>query len=348
MPHPTQTPLSASAQAQPNIALIKYWGKRDIGLNLPAAGSLSVTLDSLHTRTHVAFDDSLDDDKLALNGGEDIAASARVSGCLELMRQCAGVTLPARVETHNNFPTAAGLASSASGFAALVKAADAALGLGLDTRDLSILARRGSGSAARSIFGGFVEMRAGRHDDGADAFAAPLLEARDWPLKVVVAVTSRGEKSLGSTDGMERSRKTSPFYADWITSTENDLANAREAIIARDFARLAELAEHSCLKMHATMLATRPGLIYWRGATLECLHRIRDMREHSGLGVFFTVDAGPQVKAVCLPEDAARVTEALAGMDGVEDVLESGLGDGARLIERREVAARAGAARVPS
>ncbi|HET6631381.1 MAG TPA: diphosphomevalonate decarboxylase [Rhodanobacteraceae bacterium] len=330
--------MIASAQAQPNIALIKYWGKRDSSLNIPCAGSLSLTLDSLWTRTRVAFDAALEADELRINGGEDPAALRRCSGFLDLLRGRAGCSARARVETRNNFPTGAGLASSASGFAALAVAAAEALGLSLDAAELSRLARRGSGSAARSIFGGFVEMAAGERADGSDAFARPLLEADAWPLRVVIAVTTWQAKDVGSTAGMELTRRTSPFYSQWLDTADADLDTARAAVQARDFQALAEVSEHSCLKMHALMLATRPPLLYWTGATVDCLHRIRRLRERDGLGVFFTVDAGPQVKAVCLPQDAERVSRALGEIPGVERVLCSGLGEGARWLDTAEAA----------
>ncbi len=335
----TSPPLQASAQAQPNIALVKYWGKRDDVLNLPAAGSLSITLDALHTRTSVRFDPALERDDIALNGRRDDAHGRRVGAFLDLFRARAGIAMRARVASDNDFPTGAGLASSAAGFAALAVAADRALDLRMPARQLSVLARRGSGSAARSIFGGFVEMHAGVRDDGEDAHAAPLLAAREWPLKVVIAITTRAPKSTGSRAGMELSRRSSPFYRDWIAAVAGDLATARAAVRARDFGKLAAVSEASCLSMHAVMLSTRPGLIYWNGATVECLHRVRALREHEGTGVFFTVDAGPQVKAVCLPEHAARVADALRGVAGVEEVLVSGLGEGAQVTGSAAVAA---------
>ncbi len=328
--------MAATAQAQPNIALIKYWGKRDTTLNLPATGSLSITLDTLWTRTRVEFDKSLRHDELRLNGAEDPATLARVSACLDLLRHRAGSTTCARVDTRNNFPTAAGLASSASGFAALVVAADAALGLALDRRTLSVLARRGSGSAARSLFGGFASMAAGQREDGEDAFAEPLLDAAEWPLAVLIAVTSHSRKSVGSGAGMESSRHTSPFYPAWVSSAATDLAAARDAVRARDFAALAEVSEHNCLKMHAVMQASRPPLVYWSGATVDCLQRIRALREREGVEAFFTVDAGAQVKAVCPPGAVSRVAAALADIPGVERVLTSGLGEGARLVDDGE------------
>ena len=324
--------MQATAQAQPNIALVKYWGKRDAALNLPAAGSLSITLDALHTRTRVRFDDALGADDITLDGEYDAMQSRKIGTFLDLFRARAGIATRAHVETGNDFPTGAGLASSASGFAALAVAADRALDLHPDARELSVLARRGSGSAARSIHGGFVEMAAGTRANGEDAFATPLLDARAWPLKIVVAVTSRKRKAVDSRAGMETSQRTSPYYRDWIATVPGDLDTARSAVQTRDFEKLGVVSEASCLAMHAVMLATRPALIYWNGATLDCIQCVRALQA-DGTGVFFTIDAGPQVKAVCLPGDAARVADALRAVTGVEDVLVSGLGEGARIVE---------------
>lgn len=322
---------SAVAEAHPNIALVKYWGKRDTVLNLPAVGSLSITLDGLRTRTRVGFLPEAGADRVTLNGRTDPAEASRVSACLDLLRAIAGVAWRAEVESSNNFPTAAGLASSASGFAALVLAGSAALGLDLPASALSVLARRGSGSAARSIFGGYVEWAHGEREDGSDSLAHPLLAASDWPLRVVVAVTSTTSKAIGSSEGMRRTVASSPYQRAWVEGQEADLAEARHAVLERDFEALAAIAEHSCLKMHALALAARPGLLYWNGASVECMHRLRALRA-DGVPVFFTIDAGPQVKAVCLPEAGQRVAAALREVPGVVEVLECGLGEGARLL----------------
>jgi diphosphomevalonate decarboxylase len=322
---------SAVAQAHPNIALVKYWGKRDAALNLPAVGSLSITLDGLSTRTRVRFVPEPGADHVLLNGRTDAVAAQRVSACLDLLRAAAGVAWRAEVDSGNDFPTAAGLASSASGFAALVLAGSAALGLDLAPSELSVLARRGSGSAARSIFGGFVEWDHGARADGSDSLARPLLAAEAWPLAVAVAVTSTSAKEIGSSEGMRRTAATSPYQRPWVEGQEADLAEARRAVLARDFEALADIAEHSCLKMHALALAARPGLLYWNGASVECMHRLRALRQ-GGVPVFFTIDAGPQVKAVCLPEARATVVAALREVPGVLQVLECGLGGGARLL----------------
>jgi len=320
----------ATALAHPNIALVKYWGKARLGDNLPAVGSISITLGGLSTRTTVRFDPALEHDRFFLMDREDPAMARRVSHCLDRVRDRLGNSLHAIVESENDFPTAAGLASSASGFAALVTAADAALGGSLGPAALAELARQCSGSAARSIFGGFVELRL-TPDGPGPTETRQILPPEAWPLKVVVAITATGAKETGSTEGMLLTERTSPYYRAWVESSPADLAEARHAVEARDFEALAEVSELSCLKMHGLMLSARPGLLYWNGSTVDCLHRIRGLRR-SGIPVFFTVDAGPQVKAVCLPGAIARVREELAAVPGVVQILESGLGEGARAL----------------
>lgn len=317
--------MRAAARAQPNIALIKYWGKRDPVRNLPAVGSISVTLSSLYTRMAVAADDGLQDDVLVVNGHEDPAMLERVRRCLD------GVAAGSRprflVTSECNFPIAAGLASSASAFAALVVAADAALGHSRSRAELAKIAGSASGSAARSLYGGFVELR--NADETIELVS--LHEADQWPLDVVVAITATGRKPTGSGDAMEISRKSSPFYARWVDQQPADLREAREAIAGRDFHRLARVAEHNCLKMHSVMWSSRPPMVYWNSATLACLETVRDLQAQ-GAGVFFTIDAGPQVKAVCLPGDSDGVRAALAATPGVVDTRVSGLGAGAERV----------------
>ena len=319
--------MKATIRARANIALIKYWGKADAALNVPAVGSLSITLDALWSETEVEFDAGLPADTLSLNGQTRSDQLGRVTECLNLLRLRAGIESPARVVSRNNFPTGAGLASSASGFAALATAAARALDLDLSPRDLSIIARQGSGSAARSIFGGFVEMHAGSMADGTDSFAEPLLEADAWPLEVVIAITEHGEKAVGSRAGMEQSASSSPYYPEWVAGSPDDLARARQAVLSRDFETLTGVAEHNCLKMHAAAMAAEPPLIYWNAATVACLHAVRALRD-SGVPVFFTIDAGPQLKAVCAPGASEDVEAALRAVPGVLNTLVSGLGPG--------------------
>jgi len=319
--------MQASAIAHPNVALIKYWGKRDSTINLPATGSLSLTLSGLETRTRVEFSATLQADQVLVNGQPDSRAEARVRRCLDRLRSIAGATCYAKVDSSNDFPTGAGLASSASGYAALVRAAAAALGIEGHAQELANIAREGSGSAPRSLYDGVVILE----NDTAAIRCRSLSGVSDWPLKVVVAITSHEAKPVGSTEGMERSRTTSPYYPAWLASHPPDLQTAVECIAQRDFERLADVSEHSCLKMHALALSTRPPLVYWNAATLAAMHVITTLRA-AGTAVFFTIDAGPQLKAVCLPEAVATVRAALQDCPGVLETLQCGLGQGARVI----------------
>lgn len=323
----------ATAEANANFALVKYWGKRDDQRNLPAVGSISLTVTGLCTRTTVCFREDLDTDILQMEG---VAVRDhrlyRVTRFLDMIRERSGRSAAAKIDTSNNFPTGAGLASSASGFAALALASCHASGLSLTESQLSELARRGSGSAARSMFGGYVEMHRGNAPDGSDAVAEQLFGPDHWPLVVMVVVTDTGPKSMGSTRAMELSRDTSPFYRSWVAGQSQDLVSARQAIRDRDFELLADISEHSCLKMHGVMMASRPPVLYWNAVTNTLVHCIRELRT-SGVPVFFTIDAGPQVKVVTVPAYRDRVHAAVRSIPGVRQVLETKPGPGARIVE---------------
>lgn len=318
--------MTSVAQAQPNIALIKYWGKKDHARNLPAVSSLSVTLHSLWTRMAVEFRTDRTVDQLLVNGEEKPEMLSRVGACLDLV---AGGTRPgAVVVSESNFPIAAGLASSASAFAALVVAANNAIGGSRSTLELARLAGAASGSAARSLFGGIVELIAG--DDRIDL--RTVSDCDDWPLTVIVAITATAEKPTGSGDAMIRGERTSPFYSSWIERQDGDMQIARQAVRERDFAMLGGVAEHNCLKMHSVMWTSKPPIVYWNNASLSCLETIRALQAE-GHPVFFTMDAGPQVKAICLPEVADIVNEALRQTPGVIRTMQSTLGHGAATME---------------
>jgi len=318
--------MRATAIAQPNIALIKYWGKRDLERNLPAVGSISITLRDLFTKMQIEFDERLLADELTVNGAADETMLPRLSNCLDLV---VGRVRPrAIIVSQCNFPIAAGLASSASAFAAATIAAARASGQTFSSEALASLAGRSSGSAARSLCGGFVELE----NTDTDIAVRTICDSEQWPLTVVVAITEAGPKAVGSTEAMEISRETSAFYSKWVRRQNEDLKTARDAILRRDFEQLASIAEHNCLKMHSVMWASRPPLVYWNSATMRCLQTVRKL-QGSRLGVFFTIDAGPQVKAVCLPEHAEEVRSALAATEGVADVMVTGLGDAARLVD---------------
>ncbi len=325
--------MRTKVKAHTNIALIKYWGKRDERLNLPAVGSISLTLDALWTETEIEFNTSFKTDRLILNGQPATEKELRrTSKFLDLLRQRAGVSWPALINSKNNFPTAAGLASSASGFAALTVAAAHALKLELSGRELSIFARQGSGSAARSVFGGFVEMHAGQLADGSDAFAEPIVPRDYWDVRLLIGVTSQMAKKVSSTAGMNLSKETSPYYQAWIDTQAVDLREMREAIKQRDFERMGNLAEHSCLKMHALALSSNPGILYWNGVTVEAMHAVRDLRV-SGTQAYFTIDAGPQIKVLCLPGDEPKVRTMMESIPGIQQVISCAPGPAPQILE---------------
>jgi len=323
------------AVAHPNIALAKYWGKRAHGCNLPAVPSLSITLDGMTTRTVVQLDETLEDDALSLDGSAVVGRPReRVSQLLDLLwvAGASGGERPrARVSSTNDFPTAAGLASSASAFAALAVAGNSALNAGLSQPKLSCIARRVSASAGRSLFGGFVELPAGKR--GQQALPAVQLAPPDhWALALVVAVTAEGEKKVGSTEGMLHTAATSPLYDGWVDAAPPLFARIRDAVLARDLARLGPAVEQSALAMHATAMAADPGLLYWNATTLRVMHEVRRMRA-DGLPAYVTIDAGPHVKVLTLGEHLSAVECEVAAIDGVIRTIATRPGDGARLEE---------------
>lgn len=326
--------MKAKAIAHPNIALVKYWGKRDQKLNLPAVGSISITLKEMYTITSVEFLDKLKQDVLILNSKEANQTQLnRVSSFLDIIRNEAGFNYKAKTISDNNFPTGAGLASSASAFASLALAGTEAAQLSYTKTQLSELARRGSGSAPRSIFGGFVEMKAGERSDGSDAVAIQLADEHHWDIKIIVIITSEIDKIVSSTNGMTLTAKTSPFYEQWVFSSQNDLNTMRDAILHRNFSELGEIAEFSCLKMHAVALSANPGIIYWNPTTIKCIELIRKIRQE-GIPVYFTIDAGPQVKAICLPQYLESIKLELSKIDGIKKIITTSLGSGAIIMEK--------------
>ena len=323
--------LRATAVAHPNIALAKYWGKAPGGGNAPAVPSLSVTLAGMQTTTTVQFHERGGDDTFELDGAPARAEeTSRVIGMLDAVRIRSGLSLRADVRSLNDFPTAAGLASSASGFAALAVAAMHAAGLSSDLALASDLARRASASSARSLFGGFVELAAG---DGTDAFlpAVPVAGPDALPLRVCVAVTAIGRKEVASRSGMNHTASTSPFYEAWLRYAPVVCAAVRRAILAGDLQALGEAAEESALAMHASAIAARPGIVYWNGTSVETLATVRAIRA-SGTGAWATMDAGPHVKVLCHADDEAAVVKAIGGVPGVREVLVTRPGAGARLV----------------
>ena len=302
--------MEAEAWASANIALVKYWGKRDEALHLPVTGSLSVSMGTLGTRTSVK---PALRDVIIFNGEAlppDHPRAVRVVRYLDLFRSSEAPGF--EVKTTNTLPTAAGLASSASGFAALARALDRMMGWNLPASALSALARLGSGSACRSVLDGFVEWARGARDDGKDSWAVPLSET--WPgLCIGVRMVESGPKAVSSGEAMRHTVATSPLYAAWPVLVERDLAEARAAIGARDLDRLGRTAEGNALAMHATMAAARPAVIYWTAATIGTLHNVFECRRN-GIPVYATMDAGPNVKLIFESTHADAIRAAFPGV----------------------------------
>jgi diphosphomevalonate decarboxylase len=304
--------MKATAQAHANIALVKYWGKLDEARLLPQAASLSIALDKLLTTTTVELGGS--EDSFELDG--QLTSPARARALLD----AAGIHERARIVSRNDFPTAAGLASSASGFAALAVAACAAAGQKRTEAELSALARLGSGSAARSVPGGWAVWEGER--------ARQVFAPDHLPLSCVIAVCAAGPKEVGSRDGMRSTKETSPYHAAFIDQCRRDLPQALVCLADRDLPALGALAEKNALRMHADALAADPPLLYWQPATVACLHALRT----SPRIAWATIDAGPHVVALCAPEDATQVETRLRGIAGVEEVLVCAPAGAARVL----------------
>ncbi len=313
----------STAIAHPNIALSKYWGKRPTGTNVPAVPSLSVTLAGLSTKTTVTFDGALSDDVLELDGKPaDANALRRATELLDRVRSAANITTRARVVSANDFPTASGLASSASGFAALALAATSAAGLDWSAEEVADLARKSSASAARSVFGGFVEL--------AGEMARPIAPPDALDMRILVCVTTEAQKAVSSSDGMKKTASESPFYGAWLEAAPKMHAALVDALRARDVSTVFRIAEKSALSMHASALAA--GVVYVSGVTLAALAEVRAIRR-SGTTAYATIDAGPHLKCLVERKDAAAVKERLAKVPGVLRIIEAAPGEGARLVK---------------
>lgn len=303
----------AKACAPSNIALVKYWGKRNVELNLPVTSSLSVSLGHLGTSTKINL---ADNDAVFLNGNNVLETkfAQRLLKYLDNFRS--SLDMQFEISTENNFPTAAGLASSASGFAALVLALNQLYGWGLSKKELSILARMGSGSASRSLYSGFVEWFCGERDDGLDSYAEPL--ENQWPeLQIGVVTVTEAQKSVGSTEGMLRTLDSSMLYKMWPDKVDADLVTIKWAIEKKDFDLLGKTAESNALAMHATMISSWPPLLYWQPETVAVFHNVWQLRA-DGIPVYFTIDAGPNIKLLFLKENTSEIIRQFNNLEIIE------------------------------
>jgi diphosphomevalonate decarboxylase len=321
---------TATAQALANIAFIKYWGNRDNTMRLPSNGSISMNLEGVYTRTTVSFQPSLPFDELIINGREVTGPGLdRISYILDIIRGMANIHERAEVMSENNFPSGAGIASSASAFAALALAGSKAAGLKLSEPELSRLARRGSGSASRSIPSGFVEWQAGTSDE--DSFAFSIAAPSHWDLVDCVAIVSAAHKKTGSTEGHSIAG-TSPLQAARVADAPRRLDICRKAILERDFNALASIVELDSDMMHAVMMTSTPALHYWKPASLDVMNCVRQWRME-GIPVCYTVDAGPNIHVICPEAEAHIIEKRLREIRGVDNVLIARAGGPAKIVE---------------
>lgn len=339
--------MKATAVAPANIAFIKYWGKKDEALRLPLNSSLSMNLSGAYTTTTVEFPPNLLEDDihmysapprtkiqlpLKFGASKAIGSSERekISHHLDRIRQKAKIWYKARVATINNFPSSAGLASSASGFAALTMAASEAFKLKLSEKELTVLARLGSGSACRSIPDGFVEWREG--SSSGSSFAYSLLPSSYWKLCDVIAIVQNTPKDVSTSDGMS-SIKTSPYWKGRINKIPDKIDRIKKALLEKNFQSLGEILEEDCLDMHRVLQTQNPPLYYWNDATIKIMENVRGWRK-SGMPVYFTIDAGPNVHLICEAKDEKTLIEKVRNIFGVLEIISNKPAQGTKLSKK--------------
>lgn len=321
--------MKATAVAPSNIALIKYWGKKDEALRLPENGSISMNLSNLSTTTTVEFDQKYTEDHVEYNGVEEKIEESRAVKHLDRIRALAKISLRAKVVTQNNFPSGTGLSSSASGFAALTVAGAKAAGLSLSEKELSILARLGSGSACRSIPDGFVEWLDG--DTTETSYAVPLRPSDYWDIVDVVAIVDTHKKDVPTTEG-QILHTSSPFFPVRLAGIKEKIARCKQYIADKNFTSLGELVEAEALEMHAIMLTSAPSLIYWTAGTLTLMKLVKKWRLE-GLPVYFTINTGQNIHLLCERKSVDTLKNKLTSTSGVESIIVNAPAIGTRLVD---------------
>lgn len=310
--------MKYTVRANSNIALVKYWGKKNSKLKTPLNNSISMTLDALYTTTSIEISDK--DQVFFANHEVTENEKKKIISLVDIVRKDFNINKSVLINTQNNFPTASGLASSASGFAALAYAIDKVFELYLDDKEISKYARLGSGSASRSIYGGFAEWLKGEKEDGSDSYAVQIRNENHWDISMLVVIVDDNKKDTGSTEGMDLTVKTCPFYPAWLENIDYDLNEVRKGILNKDLEKTGLIMEHNCLKMHATMMTTIPSVIYWKPATLEIIQKVKDLR-NNGINCYFTIDAGPNVKILCENFEVNKVKSYLNECKGIKSII---------------------------
>lgn len=324
-----QRKMKAKARAPSNIAFIKYWGKKNEKLRIPENSSISMNLSNAFTETSVEFNHKLKRDLVSIDGRHiNGLEKERITAHLDRIRKLAKVNFYAKVTSKNNFPKGAGIASSASGFAALTLAAAKALGLNLSERELSILARLGSGSACRSIPDGFVEWVAGNKNT--NSYAMTLYKPKYWDICDVVAVVGKKAKKVGSAEGHAKA-STSPFYKTRVLGMDKKIKEIKLALKNKDFERFGSILEAEAINMHTVMMTSKPPIFYWMPKTLEIMQAVIEGRDR-GINAYFTIDAGPNVHIICRSRTVAAVEKELSKINGIKDIIVNKAADGAKII----------------
>ncbi|OGE32518.1 diphosphomevalonate decarboxylase [Candidatus Daviesbacteria bacterium RIFCSPHIGHO2_02_FULL_36_13] len=322
--------MKATAIAPTNIAFTKYWGKKNEKLRLPENGSISMCLSDLLTTTTVEFSPEFKKDQITINDDELEADEAeRVVKHLDRVRRLAGIEYKSRVVSTNSFPSGTGLSSSASGFAALTLAAASAVGLKLSEKELSILARQGSGSACRSIPSGFVEWLDGNTSES--SYAKTIFPANHWAIADVVAIVSEGKKEISSSEG-QKSVSSSPFMKTRQSHMRKKNILVKKLIKEKNFKEFGELLEAEALELHTIMLTQRPALIYWTPGTLKIMKLVGHWRNER-LSVYFTINTGQDIHLICEQKNIRKLKNKLKKLDFVKEIIINTPGEGARLTQ---------------
>lgn len=318
-----------TVKAGSDIALVKYWGKKDKILRLPANGSISMILDTLQSITTVEFQTNLDKDEVIIGGEVEDGEASRVVQHLNRIRELAKKNnliekdIFAKVVSENNFPKSTGLSSSGSGFAALTIAASKAIGLNLSEKELSILARQGSGTACRCVCGGFVEWLDG--DSSEESYSQSFAKPEDFVIRDLVAIVSEDKKDLSSTEGHDLA-ETSLFFAARQQKIVAKLKNAKDAVLQKDFIALGELVEAEALEFHSILLTSRPTILLFYPGTIEVMQAVRQLRKQ-GVPVYFTINTGFNVHVLTLPEYEDEVANVIKKLPSVKRIIASGVGE---------------------
>jgi len=315
-----------TAIAHPNFALVKYWGKKDSNQNRPAMSSISITVDSMQSKTKIFKNTQSNCHRLFINGMEETDLS-KILPSLFYLSEISKSDDYLIIQSENNFPTSSGLASSASGIASFVTAYGAHYEMNLGLRDRIEACILGSGSAPRSLIGGFVLM-----DHNNNYSCTQILQKADWPVDVLICIASEETKEISSRQGMEISKRTSPLYQDWLGANEKHISLALKAIKEKDMGRLEKVTEENCNFMHEVMKTSKPSIIYMNDVTHSCVAEIENLRA-SGHKLFYTIDAGPQVKIICDPKSTNTIKDTITHGTDVIDIIHAGLGESPRIID---------------